>query len=48
MCTGQVGERPMMDVTISVDRRVIDSMSAAEILADVKRVLEKPVVLIAP
>jgi pyruvate dehydrogenase E2 component (dihydrolipoamide acetyltransferase) len=43
---GQVVARPMMDVTISADHRVTDGVGAAEMLAEVKRLLENPVVLI--
>lgn len=39
--------RPLMTVTLSADHRVIDGAVAARFLADLKRVLENPALLIA-
>lgn len=43
---GNVVLRPMMQLTLSVDHRVVDGAGAARFLAEVKRVLENPYLLI--
>jgi pyruvate dehydrogenase E2 component (dihydrolipoamide acetyltransferase) len=43
---GQIVLRPMMQMTISADHRVIDGVVAARFLQDVKRVLENPYLLL--
>ena len=38
----QIGLRPMMNMTLSADHRVLDGIQAAKFLADVKSYLETP------
>jgi pyruvate dehydrogenase E2 component (dihydrolipoamide acetyltransferase) len=38
--------RPMMNITLSVDHRLIDGLLAAQFVAEVKRLLENPIELI--
>jgi pyruvate dehydrogenase E2 component (dihydrolipoamide acetyltransferase) len=44
---GRVVARPMMGATISADHRVTDGVGAAALLAEVKRLLENPLLLLA-
>ncbi len=44
----QVVIRPIMEATISADHRVTDGVGAAQFLVDAKRLLENPVLLLAP
>lgn len=44
---GQVVARPTLDATISADHRVTDGVGAAALLAEVKRLLENPLRLMA-
>ncbi|QEM69363.1 2-oxo acid dehydrogenase subunit E2 [Geobacter sp. FeAm09] len=44
---GQLGVAPTMRVTLSSDHRVVDGAYAARFLAEVRRVLEHPVLLLA-
>lgn len=43
---GEIVLRPMMNLNLSVDHRVIDGAAGARFLADLKRVLENPYLLI--
>jgi pyruvate dehydrogenase E2 component (dihydrolipoamide acetyltransferase) len=43
---GQLGVAPTMRATLSCDHRVLNGVEAGEFLADVKRVLENPVMLL--
>ncbi len=43
---GAIVARPMMALTVSVDHRVTDGVGAAAFLAEVKRLLEHPVLLL--
>ena len=43
---GQLELRPMMNVTLAVDHRVVDGAAAAQFLAELKRTLENPYLLI--
>jgi pyruvate dehydrogenase E2 component (dihydrolipoamide acetyltransferase) len=49
--TGEGGEktvaiRPMMNITLSVDHRLIDGLLAAQFVTEVKRLLESPIELL--
>jgi pyruvate dehydrogenase E2 component (dihydrolipoamide acetyltransferase) len=44
---GRVVARPMMGATISADHRVTDGVGAAALVAEVKRLLENPLLLLA-
>ncbi len=43
---GQMAIRPIMRITLSVDHRVVDGAVAANFMADLKRVLESPVLML--
>jgi pyruvate dehydrogenase E2 component (dihydrolipoamide acetyltransferase) len=43
---GQLELRPMMNVTLAADHRVVDGAAAAQFLAELKRSLENPYLLI--
>mgnify|MGYP005843909063 CR=1 FL=1 len=43
---GQLELRPMMNVTLAADHRVVDGAAAAQFLAELKRTLEDPYLLI--
>jgi pyruvate dehydrogenase E2 component (dihydrolipoamide acetyltransferase) len=43
---GQIELRPMMQLTLSADHRIVDGATAARFLADLKAVLENPYLLI--
>jgi pyruvate dehydrogenase E2 component (dihydrolipoamide acetyltransferase) len=43
---GQVVVRPVLQLTVSADHRVTDGVGAAEFLAEVKRLLENPLLLL--
>lgn len=43
---GQVVVRPILEVTVSADHRVTDGVGAAELLVEVKRLLEHPILLL--
>jgi pyruvate dehydrogenase E2 component (dihydrolipoamide acetyltransferase) len=43
---GEVVLRPMMNVTICTDHRVVDGATAARFLSDLKATLENPYLLI--
>ncbi|HYM14403.1 MAG TPA: 2-oxo acid dehydrogenase subunit E2, partial [Dehalococcoidia bacterium] len=45
---GEIVARPIMSLTVSVDHRVTDGVGAATFLAEVKRLLEHPVLLLGP
>ncbi len=45
---GDIVARPLMELTVSVDHRVTDGVGAAAFLAEVKRLLEHPVLLLGP
>jgi len=45
---GQIVVRPIMAVTVSIDHRVTDGVGAAAFLAELKRLLEHPVLLLDP
>jgi pyruvate dehydrogenase E2 component (dihydrolipoamide acetyltransferase) len=43
---GQVVARPILEVTVSADHRVTDGVGAAELVVEVKRLLENPILLL--
>jgi pyruvate dehydrogenase E2 component (dihydrolipoamide acetyltransferase) len=43
---GQVVVRPILQLTVSADHRITDGVGAAEFLAEVKRLLENPLLLL--
>jgi len=43
---GSIGLRPMMSLTLSVDHRVLDGVTGAKFLAEVKDLLENPYLLL--
>ena len=43
---GEIVLRPMIRLTLSVDHRVIDGVEAALFLADLRRYLEEPYLLL--
>jgi len=43
---GKIKLRPMMNITLSADHRVVDGAAAAQFLAELKATLENPYLLI--
>ena len=42
-----LGVRPLLNLTLTVDHRVLDGLHAARFLADLKQKIEKPYFVIA-
>lgn len=38
--------KPMMNITLSVDHRIIDGLLAAQVVTEIKRLLENPIELL--
>jgi len=43
---GEIALRPMLNLTLSADHRIVDGVAAARFLADLKATLEDPCLLI--
>jgi pyruvate dehydrogenase E2 component (dihydrolipoamide acetyltransferase) len=46
LAEGGIGLRPMMNLTLTADHRVMDGLQAARFLAEVRERLEKPYFMI--